>query len=631
MIELDFEEFDKDDIKGFVRRLLCQAFRYRSLEKTRISFPGCRSVYGEDYDSFSTMARILPIAAVWLYNGEFDAVISSGDISFDLRDFIGSALINGTDKNHQGYWGEMYDKVSRLVEINDIVWTLWLIKDNVYAGFSCEQKSQIMDWISQVYDKSLWKSNWQFTPVLVKILKSNFNYDDNFDISPHLKCLDNLYAGDGWYSDELGGETYDYYNAWQIHFSFLMICLIDDRNIIDLNVKENYKERAKLFLNHFPFFFGKNGSHVPFGRSLAYRMAVLGTMSLARLCECSPLDLSLEKRIVYGNIRFFLDNDILNEQGFLSCGFLKEPEKKFELYMFYGSPYWCSRGLLVLLYPENHPFWNAPVGKLPVEVADFRHKIESTGFLLCGNSRSGEVKLYNSKNYSAMQKKSEPFYSKYSYSTDFYFNYIHTIDGFPADSILYCMDEKDGRYIINGIECGFCSEKYLYRKMNQGPNKKDKKVTIRSVIIPYGDFSIRIHEIIPSIPVSVVEGTMAVCSSEWCVKMEGKYGFIRNDRQTVFIKSLFGYENLRINDSWGNIENINLASESNRFLTVETRIMNSNRFFTGTINFESNMPVDIGYLIENHPEVHFDRKSGDILIKENGEMILSIKFPDGNS
>lgn len=614
-----YTDYTRREWEYHFKRLCYGVFKYRAESKGRVCFPGCGSPYGEKYDSFATMARVIPLLSCWLHNPENPQVIEFEGLEMDLKQFVADAFLSGTDEKSSDYWGEMYDRVSKLVEVNDLIWSLWLTKDTVFHKFSKAGKDRIIDWVSKVYDKVIWENNWQFTPVLVHLIKKTLGYDDHYDIEGHMASIEKMYRGDGWYSDTVDGEAYDYYNAWQIHFSTLAICCTSNSGL-EAAVRERYIVRAKEFLAGFPYFFGANGSYVPFGRSLAYRFAVLGTMMLAGYMGVSPLEPGLERRIASGNLKFFMENGSVTGEHFLACGFLGEPKEKYELYMFYGSPYWCSRGFLCLMLPCSHPFWTAPELPLPVEKGDFTYRIPVTGFTLIGDRGTGSVQLLNAKNFSTLLKRSEPFYSKFSYSTHMFHSYVMHRGSFPADSILYCSSESGDYHRVVKIVKGTGGENYVYRVMTQGPAKGREAAEIKSFIIQLGLYQVRIHEIIPmGEGVYVEEGSYPIRrkGEGFTFSLEaGGWGYATNGRQTVYIQNALNYDRVKLYEDWQGRVDINLIPEETAFFGIGTKKPAVGRFFCGCISAGIPACLDLEYLRGMVPQILLDESGRGFLLKD---------------
>src|SRR5690606_32924950 len=81
--------------------------------------------------------------------------------------------------------------------------------------------------------------------------------------------LEELYRGDGWYSDD-GDSTFDYYNSFAFHFYPGVIAhLGGDSDLRDLSA-----ERLSAFLPSLLSLIGADGGPIYFGRSMTYRCAV---------------------------------------------------------------------------------------------------------------------------------------------------------------------------------------------------------------------------------------------------------------------------------------------------------------------------------------------------------------------
>lgn len=612
-----FTGYTREDWDFHFKRLCYGAFNYRTENKGRIIFPGCNSLYGDKYDSFATISRIIPMISCWLHNTKNPQVINYQGLDMNLEEFVIDAFLSGTREDSPDYWGKMYDRISKIVEVNDLIWSLWLIKDTTLKKFTQREKDRIIRWIDQIYDKTIWENNWQFTPVIVHLIKNKLGYLDNYDIYKNLNCIEKMYRGNGWYSDSTEGETYDYYNAWQIHFGTL-IAVLTGEDVIGKDLSIEYIGRTKEYLKIFPYLFGKNGNHLPFGRSLAYKFAVLGTMMLASYMGVSPLDPGLERRIASGSLKFFMENGSVNDKNFLECGYLKEPKEKYEVYMFYGSPYWCSRGFLCLMY-DNHDFWTKKELPLPVEEGDFSVEIPAAGFTLIGDHKTGQVQMLNAKNFSLLLKRSEPFYSKFSYSTHFFYNYVMHKGSFPVDSILYCSDTKGNYFKIMRIEEGRNSKNHVYRVMIQGLGNKEL-VKIKSFIVQLGIYQVRLHEISTlgssifieegSYPISNISGHTEICSDDT------NWAYLTNKKQTVYMQNLLNYDKAIVYKDWQGRSDINLIPEEVVFLSVGRKNPTSGIFYCGCVTVGTPEELMLEKIRHDVPKLSFDKTNKEFLIMD---------------
>lgn len=604
----------REDWVEHFKQLCYGSLKSRSAGRGRIQFSGCHSLYGDKYDSFATMARILPLLGYWLRNPNNPRVFQYRDLTIDVVSMFQDAFLAGTGEGELDYWGKMYDRISKIVEVNDLVWSLWLAKDTVLEVFTKDQLDQIFGWMDQIYNKVIWDNNWRLTSILVHLVKLSFGYIDCYDISDDVESIEKMYRGDGWYSDSTGVATFDYYNAWQLHFGTLIMVEVGN-DILGEELCNRYKDRTQTFLKSFPYFFGSNGAHIPFGRSLSYKYAVLGTMLLARYMGISPLEPGLERRIASGNLKYFIENGSVNEQDFLECGFLKEPKVKYEVYMFYGSPYWCCRGLLCLMFDEESEFFSADELELPVEKSDFIYQIPSCGFTLIGEKKTGHVQMLCSKNFSQLLKRSEPFYSKFMYSSHMYFNYVFQNGKFPRDSMIYCYD-SDGDYMrVKEISNSKNEDNYIYRVMIQGKDRCKDTVTIKSYVIYSGIYQIRLHELENIVDgVRVEEGTYPIEQVDSCnIEVSSNWIYASNEKATIYIENAYGYEKAMIQYN----DDLNLVYQKDLYLMLQTDNVVKGRYHCASICVGQPDKLYLEEIQSQRPKIEFLEKEKAFRISQN--------------
>ena len=134
-----------------------------------------------------------------------------------------------------------------------------------------------------------------------------------------LRALDGMYSGsEGWYNDDKPHSAFDYYNSWVFASHFLYWNALVGSRFPDW--AKRFADRLRLYLETSPLFFGANGSHVLYGRSLIYRWAVLTPLVLAYWQKLWPHDEATLHRIVRGNLQFHWNNGAFDS----SSGKLRE-------------------------------------------------------------------------------------------------------------------------------------------------------------------------------------------------------------------------------------------------------------------------------------------------------------------
>ena len=199
------------------------------------------------------------------------------------------------------------------------------------------------------------------------------------------------------------------------------------------------------------FFFGSNGSHILYGRSLIYRWAVLTPLVLAHAQKLWPHDAGTLHRIVRGNLEFHCRNGAsTGEKGKLRETYSDKGTVDIrESYIDGGHPYWGMQAFAMWLIPRDDPFWNARGGSSPVEKSDFVRPIEAPGLVLTGHKASGQVKLLQGRS-----AQTDPHYrdkyNKFVYSSHFPMNIVQRDDICPWDNALVLRDRRTRRSFGRG-------------------------------------------------------------------------------------------------------------------------------------------------------------------------------------
>src|SRR3954452_12213298 len=415
-------------LRGYVANLVKTSDSFACIE-----FPGAtvtKSFLTKTGKSVTGVSRMMPALASWIVAGRQPSVLSIEGKKFDLLDMVGSSLTNGTNPAHKDYWQEApKDKQDqRQVEASIIAWSVWLLRDKLLPQMSREERSRIDAWLASCTVVPVRRNNWAwFTAVshaARMVLKDKF---DEFSYNQaamfeDLGALDGMYSGsDGWYNDDKPHAAFDYYNSWVFASHFLYWNALVGSRFPDWS--KRFADRLRLYLETTPLFFGANGSHVLYGRSLIYRWAVLTPLVLAYWQKLWPHDEATLHRIVRGNLQFHRNNGAFDS----STGKLRETYSATgsldirESYIDGGHPYWAMQAFGMWLIPRTDAFWNAAGGVLPVEPADFRQPLESAGLLVNGVKTSGQVKLFQGRS-TRTEVQYRDKYIKFVYSSHFPFD-----------------------------------------------------------------------------------------------------------------------------------------------------------------------------------------------------------------
>jgi hypothetical protein len=469
-----------------------------------VEYPGAtvtKSFLAASGKSATGVTRMLPAIAAWIAGQRLPNVLHIEGRKYDLLDVVGSALVNGTDPKNKDYWGASpaNQQNQRQVEASVVAWSAWLLRDTLLPQMSGEERHRLDTWLASCARREVRRNNWAwFTAVnhaarlALKDKFDEFTYDQNF-MFEDLRALDAMYAGGGWYNDDKPRHAFDYYNAWVFASHFLYWNAMVGARFPEWS--KMFADRLRPFLETAPLFFGANGSHVLYGRSLIYRFGVLTPLVLAYTQRLWPHDPALLHSVVRGNLEFHQ-----RTQGFdKSTGKLRETYSDrgtvdiHESYIDGGHPYWGMQAFAMWLIPRQDVFW-ATAGRLPVEQASFVRPLDAPGMVLVGTKDSGQVKLLQGRSTKTDVHYRDK-YNKFVYSSHFPFNIVQRPEICPWDNALVLRDTRrrrsagrgeiqESRLFDSGYEIGYT---IAYGAL---------KLPVRSTIFADGEFEGRLHRII---------------------------------------------------------------------------------------------------------------------------------------
>ena len=199
-------------------------------------------------------------------------------------DFINMIMLDGTkedsplrfDRNVTKETEETFANQS-VTEIAAYLVAVCFAKEKLWDVLGDEERDTIASWIKEwsiTAIKHSWQNNHYWYPIFcIEILK-RLGYDCrevDEDMQKGYDFLENLYYGNGWYSDgELG--RFDYYEAWAHHTYTLLWILIADKSRADYEGKcEKYRKRSSEYLNHFIHYFDSDGGMAAYGNRSGLR------------------------------------------------------------------------------------------------------------------------------------------------------------------------------------------------------------------------------------------------------------------------------------------------------------------------------------------------------------------------
>lgn len=485
----------REEVQQLLNDMLGAVSPYIEEGKSGIDLGNTTTHYGKEIAKMEALSRML-----W---GIFPLLAGGGECP-DLPFYL-NAIRFGTDPQHPQYWGRIRDFDQRCVEMAAFGVGMTLLNKQLLQHFSAQEQQNLADWLNQGRDATLPNNNWNFFPIMVQMgFKQSGMPWDPAAVAERFALMETYYLGDGWYSDG-PGRPRDYYISMAFHYYGLLYA----QNMADVDAPRAamLRERAQHFAQDFITWFSAGGAAVPFGRSLTYRFAEAAFWSAAAYSKLDVFTPGIMKGIILRHLRHWLKEPIFDRDGVLSIGYHTPNLAMAEDYNAPGSPYWACKLFLVLALPQDDAFWQAEEAPLPALSA--AHGIPHAGQILTRDAAgehvvmltSGQLELNNFVN-------TEAKYTKFAYSSQFGFTLDRGRFGLNhagCDSMLmFC--EGDG-YFRGRRECTETrmTDEMIYSRWLPWPD-----VSVRTWLIPCGDWHLRVHHVENQRPLDCAEGGFAV-------------------------------------------------------------------------------------------------------------------------
>lgn len=346
----------RDDVRQALDQLIKPLVPYYSEGKAHLRLPGGASGCSIETAEMEGFSRVL-----WGL-----APHAAGGGESDMWEIYREGIRNGTNPQHDEYWGEVRDYDQKLVEMAAIGVAMAIAPEHIWEPLTEEERQRLYTWLAQINEKSLHDCNWLFFLVMVNLGFKKLGLPiDQEKIEANLARIDEYYMEEGWYADGIDAHC-DYYGPFAIHYySLLYAVWMKDE---DPKRCKLYRERAAQFARQFIHWFADDGSALPYGRSLTYRFSQAAFWSALVYAEEEVYSYGVMKGIILRHLRWWFQQPIFHGDGTLSIGYTYPNLIMAENYNAPGSPYWALKTFMILALPESHPFWQAeelPLPELP--------------------------------------------------------------------------------------------------------------------------------------------------------------------------------------------------------------------------------------------------------------------------
>lgn len=387
--------------------------------------------FGDGAASFDMKASSLEGVARCLW-GIIPLEIGGGE--FKYWDVLRSAIVEGTDPNHMGYWGPTGDFNQRSVEMAAIGLLLAALPERCFSPLTEKQQINLLHWLSDIQKYDMPQNNWLFFTLLVQEGLSRVGYDCLVDLElqrEYQQRLDSWYLGDGWYCDGKT-ETIDHYAGFAMHYYGLIY-----EALLSKGTEKKYVPRAHKFAKTFQHWFSEEGDTLVIGRSLTYRFAAAsfwGALALDKSTRGeNSMSLSEVKGIWARHMRWWKDKPIFTDGGLLTRGYAYPNLMMCEVYNSPTSPYWAMKAFIPLALSDDSEFWQVQESPMSIESGVYTNKTNQT---LVQRVDGHSIVHYGAPVHTMFQKDK---YNKFTYST---------FGGLDVNSLLYSEQGSFGDHIL---------------------------------------------------------------------------------------------------------------------------------------------------------------------------------------
>jgi len=526
----------KEDMRRAARQLFEPLEQYYSLGGARLQLGDSGAGYPAAVAEMEGFSRVLWGMVPLLAGGGRDP----------LWDTCVKGIVNGTDPEHEEYWGTPGDYDQRFVEMAVFGFALAVIPERIWEPLSPQQQKRLADWLSSINRHPVYDCNWLFFPILVNMgfRKLGLPYDAE-GMERNLNRIDEFALDGGWYADGVGGHS-DYYTPFAIHYYRLLYAKLMEND--DPVRSRRYKSDAALFAQDYIRWFSTDGSALPYGRSLAYRFAQSAFWSALAYADVSEgaITQGVIKGIVLRNLRWWFRQPIFRPDGVLSIGYAYSNLVMAENYNSPGSPYWAMKTFLPLALSEDHPFWEAeeqPLPKLPARDVQ-RHPslvvVRQEG--KAGLTVTDHIAAFNTGYpFTNEHTHTSAKYEKFVYSTLFAFSVPRAEWGLSQgafDSML-ALSEGDNLYRVRRRN----EESDIHDNIVYSRWKPWHNVEVRTWLIAGLPWHIRIHRIETGRPLTAAEGGFAFpAATDLTINRQSNRVYASCSVGTSGIAGLHGYE-----------------------------------------------------------------------------------------
>jgi hypothetical protein len=188
------------------------------------------------------------------------APLLAGGFDFDGWEHWLEGLRNGTNPEHEEFWGWARDLDQRMVEMCPLGFALCVAPEKLWEPLTEVEKGNVQRWLGWINEKEMPNTNWLWFRVFANLaMKSNGARYSEERLGADLDHLDTFYRGEGWSNDGPEGYTQMDYYSGSFAIQFLQLLYVKVGGDGDEERKEKYRRWAREYALAFVHYFDEEG------------------------------------------------------------------------------------------------------------------------------------------------------------------------------------------------------------------------------------------------------------------------------------------------------------------------------------------------------------------------------------
>ncbi len=331
------------------------------------------------------------------------------------------AIINGTDPQSKDFWKGHPDPLTQVGSMFSLA--VYMCPEKFWDPLTAQQKINLLDYLRKHVYLGTSDNNWfYFRAVSIALLDRNGAASNREVFTKGFERIFGFQQGDGWFMDgtkATSNRGFDYYNFGAFHMYNSMLYRYD--TLWREQFGKRIEQVTAQFLKGVPYFYGRDGGHIPWGRSLNYRFISNAPIAWAVLNGYCSLPLGQARHIVSGSLKYFWERGCLSGNGLLPLGYWGENASVPEWYLAQGDAYWAMQGMACILIPESDSFWTAKEEPIPADGTGGKIALKGPQFSVKVSPVDGEARLlpagqpfaWKSVDWQSGEKYQQHAYSSY--------------------------------------------------------------------------------------------------------------------------------------------------------------------------------------------------------------------------